>query len=176
MASETYGDAVFGLRDLKITNSAGSSQEDLGAASMLDIVPLFKTGRLEGDDAVKSVISFITMAEGNLRAGQYSSAAVAIMLGLSLGQSGSSPNEITTLNITGGARMPYFKIYGQAYDDATGDLHLLCNKCKITEFNATKLEDGNWRVTEAKVDILPDGSNNIISIVQHETAAAVPSS
>lgn len=176
MASETYGDAVYGLRDLKVTNIGGTTQEDLGAASMFEVVPIIQHGRLEGDDGIESAVSFFLGAEGSIKNGRYSSAAVAIMTGVALTQGGTSPNEITTLKINKGTAAPFFKVYGKAVDDGAGDLHILCSKVKLVEFNASKIEFGQWRVTEAKVLVLDDGTNGIFKAIQNETAANLPTS
>jgi len=177
MASVAYGDKVFGLRDLKITNIAGTVQEDLGAASMLEAKPIMVSGILEGDDAVKAVIAYATHLEWSLTNGQFSSAAIAIMTGVTLTTTGSTPNEITELQLDEGERMPYFKIYGQAFDEGTGDVHILLWKCKLTEFgNIMKLENGNWRLNELTGVALDDGTHGIFESLQHETATAVPAS
>lgn len=175
MASEIYGNAVFGLRDIKITNIGGSTQEDLGAAVSAELVPEVKGGLLEGDDAVKAVLAFITHATVKFSSGQYSSAAVALMLGLTLTTSGTTPNEVVTLEVGEGARLPYFKLYAQAYDEATGDLHILCSKVKLQGMpGIAKLENGNWRMNEFEAVAIDDGTNGVFQIVQHETATAVP--
>jgi len=176
MASVQYGDAIYGLRDIKVTNIGGTVQEDLGAASMLEFAPVFDGGRLIGDDAWKAILSYIVGAEGNIRAGQFSSAALSIMTGITLTTSGTTPNEITTLKLSAGDRMPYFKVYGQALDEGAGDMHILASKVKLTSLKASKLENGNWRLTEATVDLVDDGSNGIFKQIQDETAAAVPAS
>lgn len=176
MASVTYGDAVYGLRDIKITNIGGTVQEDLGAASKMEFVPMYDGGRLIGDDAWKAILTYIVGAEGNIEAGQFSSAAISIMTGITLGVTGSSPNEVTELKLSAGDRMPYFKVYGQALDEGSGDMHLLASKVKLTSLKTSKLENGNWRVTEANVDIVDDGTNGIFKQIQQETSVALPAS
>jgi hypothetical protein len=176
MPSVTYGNAVFGLRDIKITNSDNDTQEDLGAAVTAEFVPQIVGGGLEGDDAMKAWIAFITHGVLNFSSGEYSSAAVAIMLGLTLTTSGTTPNEETTLQIDEGTRLPYFRLYAQAYDEDAGDIHLLCYKVKLTAIpGMMKLENGNWRMNEFEAVCLDDGSNGVVQIVQNETATAVPS-
>ena len=50
MASVTYGRRVYGLRDMKVTNPAGTIQEDLDAAQTLRFTPQFTNADLRGDD------------------------------------------------------------------------------------------------------------------------------
>lgn len=177
MASVTYGNAVYGLRDIKITNIGGTTQEDLGAAVSAEFVPEVQGGLLPGDDAIKAILSFITHGTLKMSAGQYSSAAVAIMLGITLSTSGSSPSEVTELQIDEGQRLPYFKVYAQAYDEETGDLHLLMAKVKITAMpGLSKLANGEWRMTEFEAACIDNGTNGVVELIQHETATAVPAS
>ena len=177
MASVTYGNAVRGLKDLKVTNIAGSSQEDLGAATMLEAKPVLDSDILVGDDAVKAAVSYPTHLEWSITNGEFSSAALAIMTGITLATSGSTPNEITEFQMNESVRFPYFKVYGQALDEGVGDFHVLIWKCKIQELGSiAKLENGNWRVNEISGVALNDSTHGLFEVIQHETAAAVPTS
>lgn len=176
MASETYGKFVYGLRDLKITNIGGTVQEDLDAAQSLTLSPTFTESVLRGDDVDKAVMGSLSGATASLTAGGYSSAAVAIMFGKTLSQSGSSPNEITTLQLNQGDVMPYFKIYGLARDEGSGDMHVLLSKVKVTGWGDITFSDEEWFITNVDVRVLDDGSNGVFKIIQHETAATLPSS
>lgn len=177
MASVTYGNVVYGLRDIKITNLAGTTQEDLGAAMTMTVQPITSGGRMEGDDAIKAIISFIIGAEGSFSGGELSSAALAIITGKSLTTTGSSPNEVTTLQLDEGDNFPYFKVYGKALDEGSGDMHVLLSKVKVEGgFEVTNLENGNFRVSNISVTAVDDGSNGVMKIVQNETAAALPAS
>jgi hypothetical protein len=72
--------------------------------------------------------------------------------------------------------MPYFKIYGKALDESTGDIHLLVHKAKIT--GGLKLTAGNGEImmSEAEFIAVDDGTNGVFELIQNETAAAVPAS
>ena len=175
MASVTYGNAIYGLRDIKITNIGGTTQEDLGAAVTAELVPEVKGGILEGDDAWKAGLAFIVGATLKFSGGEYSSAAVAIMLWLTLTTSGTTPSEVTTLQVDEGARLPYFKAYAQAYDEDSGDMHILASKVKLSAMpGIAKLSNGNWRMNEFEANCFDDGSNGVFQILQNETAAALP--
>lgn len=176
MASVTYGDKVFGLRDIKVTNIGGTTQEDLDAAQMAEFVPELGGDTLPGDDVKKAALAFVIGGQIKFGAGSFSSAALAIMTGSTLATSGTTPNEATTLQLNAGQRMPYFKVYAQAYDDGTGDVHILCSKVKMMSIPAiAKLENGSFRVGEFEAECFDDGSNGVVQIVQNETAAALPS-
>lgn len=176
MASETYGKFVYGLRDLKITNAAGTLQEDLDAAQTLTFAPVFIEAVLRGDDVEKASIGNLSGGTASISAGGYSSAAVAIMFGKTLSQSGSSPNELTTLKLSAGDIMPYFKIYGLARDEGGGDVHVLMAKVKVTGWGGVDMSDENWYITSVDVRVMDDGTNGLIQIIQHETTTALPTS
>jgi hypothetical protein len=176
MASVTYGKYIHGLRDLKVTNLAGSTQEDLDAAMTLDFTPEWVTARFEGDDAVKAGSAFLIGGQAQVSAGAMSSAAIAIVTGKSLSTSGSTPNEITELQMNAGDRTPYFKIYGQAYDEITGDVHILLHKVKLFGGLQLKLENNTIMTNGFTLEVFDNGTNGVFELIQHETAAAVPTS
>jgi hypothetical protein len=176
MASETYGKFIYGLRDLKITNIGGTVQEDLDAAQTLTFSPTFSSAELRGDDVIKVSMGSLSGGTASISAGGYSSAAQAIMFGKTLGQSGSTPNEITTLQLNSGDVMPYFKIYGLARDEGGGDVHVLLSKVKVTSWGGIDISDESWFINSVDVQALDDGTNGVIKIIQHETTAALPSS
>ena len=176
MASVTYGKYVFGLRDLKITNLAGTLQEDLDASQELTFTPEFRVGEQFGDDALKAVISFIIGGTASITGGSMSSAAMAIATGRTLTTSGSSPNEVTELKLSAGDNMPYFKIYGKAVDEGSGDMFILLAKCKITGGLAFTFQDNEFLTPGFEVRCVDDGSNGVAKIIQHETATTLPTS
>lgn len=176
MANKAYGHHVYGMRDIKVTNIGGTLQEDLDTAQELRFTPEFRVGEQIGDDALKAVISFIIGGNGRIGAGSVSSAALAIMTGKSLSVTGSSPNEVTTLKWSAGDNMPYFKVYGKALDEASGDLHLLMSKVKIVGGGELSLRDAQWYTGGFDIRVLDDGTNGCVRQVQNETAANLPTS
>lgn len=176
MANETYGKFVYGLRDLKVTNITGTLQEDLDAAQSLTFSPTFSSSELRGDDVIKASMGSLNGGTATLSAGGYSSAAVAIMFGKTLSQSGSTPNESTTLQLNQGDVMPYFKVYGLARDESGGDVHVLLSKVKVTGWGGINFSDENWFINSVDLQCLDDGTNGVAKIIQHETTTTLPTS
>lgn len=174
MASVGYGDFVYGLRDIKITNMAGTLQEDLDAAITLTFTPEFTTAEQRGDDVVKSRIGFLSGGSATLTAGRYSSAAVAIMYGKTVAITSTSPTEVATQQFNAGDTTPYFKVYGLAYDDDAGDVHIYLGKCKVVGGGAMEFSDGSYLNYSVELGVLDDGSNGIWKVVQHETRTTLP--
>lgn len=176
MASVTYGKFIAGMRDLKITNLAGTTQEDLDASMQLTFTPEWDAQVFKGDDANKAARTFLRGGQGQVSAGAISSAALAIITGVTLTTSGSSPNEITEHQMDEGQNMPYFKIYGQSLDDGDGDMHLLLYKVKLVEGLVVTMQDAEIYTEGFTVECFDDGTHGIVERIQHETAAAVPAS
>lgn len=176
MSSVAYGDFIFGLRDLKVTNIAGTLQEDLLGGQSLMFKPEFRQGEQFGDDRLLSVISFIVAGTADVTAGALSSAAKAIMFGRTLATTSSSPTERTELKLSAGDRMPWFKMYGMAVDEDGGDLHVLVSKCKVTGGGGVELKDNGFYAPAFTLRCIDDGTNGIVRIVQNETGLALPTS
>lgn len=171
----TYGNKLFGLRDVKVTNIGGTVQADLPVAQTLGMRFRFRTGELSGDDNLKSVVSFVDAIEWNLSAGGVDLDALEIMTGLTAVETGTTPNRVDTLDIGGGDSMPYFKIYGKSLGDGTDDIHVKLYKCKLNSLEGS-FQDAQFFITSAAGIAIDDGTGQIIDIVQNETAANLPSS
>ena len=176
MANKIYGMFNRGLRDIKITNAAGTVQEDLNAAVTFTFKPVVSTAVLRGDDVEKVRYTSVSGGEGTLSAGGYSSAAVAIMLGVTLTVAGSSPNETTTLDIPEGLVLPSFKIYGIAYDKNGGAKQVLLGNCTLTELPEISFQDEEFQMTNISVGVAADSNGRIARYIQQETAATLPTS
>ena len=114
--------------------------------------------------------------EWNLESGGIDLDAYAIMTGRTVTATGSTPNQTETMAWSAGDCLPYFKIYGQAYsDDCDGDYHVKFFKAKLMGFEGT-FSEGEFFVTSANGIAVDDGVNGIAEIVQHETAATLPTS
>lgn len=178
MANTAYGHYISGLTDLKVTKIDGSAQEDLDAAQEMTVTIVQSEAELEGDDLLKATKSNVKSIEGTISGGSVSVAALGIMFGISPSTSGTTPNRVTTLAITGAMRLPYFKVYGMAYDDQTGALQVICYKVKLQGNIDINLEQGteNWLIPSFNFKGIANDSNKLVDFILQETAAALPSS
>lgn len=178
MANPTYGNAVLSIRDVKFTKLDGSAQADVGAAQELMVKLVYRVGKLYGDDELFAIVSRVSEAEGRMKSGTISSEALGIALGITPSETGTTPNRITTFTVAANARLPYFKIYGMAYDDQLGAFQVIINKAKITGDTEFAMKDGDNDFVTPGFDfaVVRDGSDNLITLKQLETAAALPSS
>lgn len=168
------GDKPFGLNDLKVTNLAGDTQVDLPSARVFGFKPVFTTAELTGDDRIVSVASRMAKIEWELEAGGIDLDALAIITGWTVSSSGSTPNQQEELQFDGGDCNPYFKIYGKALGDiCTDDIHVLLWKAKLLDMDG-RLEDGQFFITKCSGVAVDDGTHGCMEIIQHETAATLP--
>lgn len=166
----------FGLNDLNVVNSGGTASADIPNASVCEVTPRFQTGELRGDDKLVAVASRLEALDWHIAAGGFDMDAAAIILGYSVSSTGSTPNQTDTFTVTGGACMPWFKLNGKALgEDCTSDLHIQIAKAKITSMGSLKLENGQFMFTDMSGIAIDDGTD-VFEIIQHETAAALPTS
>ena len=171
----SYGNKPYGLRDIKITNIAGSVQADLPVSQQLQIRMRVRSGELYGDDSLAAMASNVDAIEWTIGAGGIDLDALAIMTGQSVVTAGSSPNETSTLTLSAGDNLPYFKIYGKSVGDSGDDIHVKLFKCKISTLEGT-FQDNQFFVTNCSGVAIDDLTNGVIDIVQNETEAVLPAS
>lgn len=178
MANTPYAHYISGLGDLKVTTLDGLAQEDLDAAQEMTVTIVQSEAELEGDDTLKATKSSVKNIEGSISSGSVSVAALGIMFGITPPTTGTTPNRVTTLSITQAMRLPYFKVYGMAYDDQTGALQVICYKVKLSGNIDISLEQGteNWLIPEFNFKGVANDSNKLVDFILQETATALPTS
>lgn len=170
-----FGDKPYGLRDIKITNLAGTTQVDLPNAMTLSFSEQLNSGTMRGDDAIVAIAAFTDAVEWELEAGGLTLEALALMTGRTLVTSGTTPAEVVTMNANAGDVYPYFKIYGLSKGDTgVDDVHVKLNKCKLTGAIEGEFKDKEFFVTSCKGIAIDPGGGNLYEIAQHETSIALP--
>ena len=164
----------FGIRDIKITNIAGTTQVDLPNAQTLTFTERLTQGEMRGDDATQAVVAFTDALEWELESGGISLEAYALMTGRTIVLSGITPAQVNTLSANAGDVYPYFKIYGKSQGDEAGDIHVKINKAKLTGALEGEFKDGEFFVTKCSGIAVDPGTGALYEIVQNETSAALP--
>lgn len=175
----TYGHAVLSINQIRVASLDGSVYADLDPGQEFLIRIVARAGKLYGNDSLYAVANRILEAAGRIKSGTLSSAALGIILGLTPAETGTTPNLITTIEVPAQHRTPYFKVYGMAYDDtATGAMQVIVNKCKVTSDVEFLMADGpdTWVTPTYEFAVVKDGDDNLFTIKQLETAAALPTS
>jgi hypothetical protein len=169
----------YGLRQVRITNAAGTSQAILDASQTLSFAEVVQSSELDGSDKRASQVAFASHVEWSLEEGGIPLNAYALMTGRTLIASGTSPGETYTLYGRGGECFPFFKLYGKAVtDDCDGDLHCRMTRCKLSGNIEGQFANGEFWVTKCEGVALADSNNDdkIFEFVVHETAEDLPSS
>lgn len=169
----------YGLREVRITNSAGSEQSILDAAQTFSFAEALNTAEMDGNDKRVSQVAHASHVEWSLEEGGIPLQAYAIMTGRTLVAAGTTPGRTYTFYGIGGECFPFFKVYGKAIgDDCDGDVHCKLTRCKLAENIEGQFANGEFWVTKGGGVALADSSNDdkIFEFVVHETAEDLPSS
>lgn len=164
----------YGLSDIKLTSIDGVTQVDLPAATKLTFKERIKSAEGVGDDKLSTVVAVREGIEWELEATGLPLEALAVIYGTTTSTSGSTPDQIKTLENHGAVRLPYFKIYGKSLGEGDDDIHCIIYKAKVTDGLDAPLEYGNLQMTKIKGIGIDDDTNGIYDWVQNETAAALP--
>jgi hypothetical protein len=170
-----YGQAPFGLREIVLTNIAGTVQVTLPAARTLKFSERIAGDELLGDDAVQEAVALSRAVDWEMEAGGISLEAYALMTGRTATEAGSTPNQTNTLTGEAGDVFPYFKIYGKAIGASTDNTHCKLYKCKLLGTIEGSFQLDSFFMTSCKGIALTNGTK-IFEFVQNETAATLPSS
>lgn len=164
----------FGIRDIKITNLAGTTQVDLPNAQTLTFTERLTQGEMRGDDATQAIVAFTDALEWELEAGGISLEAYAMMTGRTLATTGTTPAQTNTLSANAGDVYPYFKIYGKSQGDGADDIHVKINKAKLTGGIEGEFKDGEFFVTKCSGIAVDPGAGALYEVIQNETATTLP--
>jgi len=176
MSPLTTTPIVYGLNDVKITSYDGLTQVDLPESVTLKFKEQIRSAEAQGDDKLGGVVAVRDAIEWELEFSSLPLEALAVMFGTTTSTSGSTPNQVKTLEHQGAVRLPYFKIYGKSLGEGDDDVHCIIYKAKVTEGMDGSFKYGEIGKPTIKGIAIDDGANGIYDWVQNETAATLPSS
>lgn len=176
MANPTYAMYFEDIKDVKITNLAGDAQEDLDASQEFDMELLIREGTLEGDGEIKALSSKIIGVKGKVSAGSISWEAAAILMGLTVTETGTTPSRVVSMPVNPGYQLPYIKLSGRTLGPDGDDLHILINKAKIKSYGPIAFKDGanNWVTPGFEFTGIKPATGNMVDLLGNETAAELP--
>ena len=167
-----FGQAPFGLRELKIVSQDGTGAIALPVAMMLHVTPRIANEEFSAEGIVLASRSYLVACDWEFEAGVMDLSVFAKLTGSSAVNAGSSPNRTVTLDADAGVDFPYVRIYGRALDDASGDIWAKMWKCKLKSIEGT-FRLGQFYVLSAAGIAVKDPVFGVIEYVQHETATAL---
>jgi len=173
----------YGIRDIKLTpftdatNATYGTAVDLPYARTLSFSETEEFTELRGDDSLVAVHGQGPQVEWELEAGGISLEAYAVMSGAAITESGTTPDQIKTLDKLVTHQRPYFKIEGQAISDSGGDLHTIIYRAKANDALEGEFTDGEFFLTSGSGvglgSLVTADLNKLYSFIQNETAAAI---
>lgn len=173
----SYGNRPFGLRQIVFESMDGETIVPLPVARTLAFNERAVSGEMIGDDTLADIASYTDAAEWSLEVGGLPLEAYALVTGRTATESGSTPNRTNTLVISGGDCRPYFVIKGRAIGPGCGDDTLVTlHKCKVTGSIGGQFANGEFYVQQMSGMAVHVEGTGIYTIVQRETAAAIPTS
>jgi len=168
-----FGQAPFGLRELKIVSQDGTGAIALPVALMLHFTERVQKEEFTAEGVLVASRSFCVGLDWELEAGALDLAVYAKLTGRSAATAGITPNRTVTLDGNTGVDFPYVRIYGRAVGDAgTDDIHCKLFKAKLAAIEGT-FRNGQFWVTSCAGVAVPDITFGVYEFVQHETAVVL---
>lgn len=172
----------IGLKDAKA--KIGAVLYDIPGIKKITLDPETWVARAEGDNiAMLASTGFTGFAKATCEAAVFSQATFAALIGTTVGTSGSTPNQIETLDLKGNTVFPEFRLEGtssflNAYGSGTlpADNHMVMYHCRVSkppQFVMGMPKDG-YNVYSMELEVWADQSTEkIATFVSNETAAAI---
>lgn len=175
----------YGIRDCKIYPFTDDVLETVAASSGVDL-PNMQTfsfteaedfSELRGDDKTVTMRGSGSHVEWALEAGGLSFAAVKIMYGGVITETGVAPAIKVQFRKKSRDTRPFFKIEGQAISDSGGDVHAIVYRCKATDNLDGEFKDGEFFITSASGTGLPSQAvatdDVLYDFIQNQAATAI---
>lgn len=164
---------AFGLKQVKITDSAGGNVVTLPAGMVLSVREEVTSEEFEAEGIVVGSVSVVRSVRWELEAGGISLAAYARLTGRTASSAGSTPNETLTLGANAGDVFPYVRIYGRSVGDAGDDVHCKLYKAKVSDVQGVFRDGEFWVSSLAGLAMKDASTGKTLEFVQHETAAGL---
>jgi hypothetical protein len=151
----------YGIRDCKVTPFLDDQLETLGTPVDLPNMQTLSFAEAEdftslrGDDRTVTTRGQGANVEWELEAGGLSFAAVRVMYGGVITETGVAPNISRRLRKKSRDQRPFFRIEGQAISDSGGDVHCVIYRCKATDNLEGEFADGEFWTTGGSGEGLP---------------------
>lgn len=173
----SFGEIPRGVNDAKaypLTGDTPGSAVDVPGIRSVTYNVESDSDELKGDDATIALVRNPAKLTGSLEVGRTNPAALAVMLGGSAATSGTTPNQIVTLNQSDAAVTAYFQLVAQANSqDANGSAYrATLKKLLATSGPSETLSVDEW--STPSIDFEGIGiSGVLLSRALYETAVAL---
>ena len=180
--------AVYGLREVKIFNRAGTTVHIFDAAQELQVTEILQHATLPGNDSIVEASSRLTHVELAFTNGKLDFNALNIFGGhtISTGTesvasgTGTAAANVDTLSGVGGQCFPYFGIRGRVVEaGCTSETHMLIYKCMLSSGVESTFTNGAFFTPNTSAVGIADstvtlaGSNKIYDFKRYSIPAAL---
>jgi len=162
----------FGLKQIKLVNAADTVAIDLPAALELEFEETVVSGEFFGNDELQGLVTQPLGIKGKFKAGGIPLSAYALMTGHTYAVTGSTPNEVATLE-GDATTFPYFKVYGKSLGDDGDDVHVKLFKVKLTGSPKGSFKRGEFFMLEAEFQGVKV-AGKAYDMIANETADDLP--
>jgi hypothetical protein len=173
-----FGEIPRGLDDLKVyilTADVPGSSVDVPGAQSLEWSVESDSDELRGDNTAIALVRNPKTVSGTIRVARINLAAFAAMVGGTATTSGTSPNQIISLDESSAAPARYFQIVGQASSaDTNGSAYrTTIYKALVTGGPNETLTIDEWSTPEFEFEAIANPTGNLLKRQNYETAVAV---
>lgn len=168
-----YGQAPFGLRQVKLVSMDNATTVTLSSVMMLHVTPKFTTTQFTVEGIVVAGRGVMSHVEWELEAGGITLEAYQLMTSQVLSSTGTTPNRTMTLDITKNVELPYFRVYGRARGEGNDDIHCKLYRCQLTAIEGTYRQGEFWITSCGGIAVYRNATEGIFEFVQHETQVAL---
>jgi hypothetical protein len=181
---------VFGINDMGVfklstdvaaTAPTYAAKVDVVGAKSMEATLATDTKQLRGDNTLLAADSVLKEISGKLDYAKHNFDVWAALSSALTTDSGTTPNQISTLTITQITAPAFFKVEGQCKqtDYIGGDVHVICYKCMPGNFMSGFSEE-DYRMQSADFVAVPligtvagGPANAWMSIIANETVVAI---
>lgn len=176
-----YGEVIYNISAMYV--AALQADDTFGTPAHIDygqeLVWEFEadTDELSGYGLTVELLAVIRKAMTTLKQGSFSSDARTILTGISQNTSGSTPNQVTTMDVTAGGRgLPYFGIVFQG-ESVLGNVIGGAPKCMLETFPKLGVSENKFTIHEAKLNAIAPSTTirKPFRLKRYETAGTIPS-
>lgn len=174
---------VFAVTDAKVAKltadpSGGSATYaasiDIPGIKSIKISGDVENKKLRGDNALLDSDSVITNVTAEVEQAKMSLDEVAMFMGMTVVDSGTTPNQVANMDLTGGGKPAPFKLSGVSAtaDVIGGNVSIILHKCVLSSFPEFGLAEEDYQTVSFKADAMPllATGNKWLSIAHNETA------
>lgn len=158
----------FGLKEIVVASMDGETVIALPAALEMEFEETVVSGEFYGNDDLQGIVTQPLGVKGKFKQGGYPAEAISVMTGHTYDTTGSTPNEVQTLEADS-TSYPYFQIFGKSLGDEGDDVHIKVFKAKLTTGVKGSFKRGEFFMPETEfMGVKVDGK--AWESASHETA------